>query len=384
MKIANKMRLTKRMKNNLKGLQSLLDSQANEKSWGNEKKIDLLEKILQGKNTVALGGHVRPDGDCVGSCVGLFLYIRKNFPKIDVDVYLEPIPPAFSLIVGTDQIKSQKELSFVYGDLLEEETSQSLDALNDSVKRYDLFITLDCAGKDRLGFSTPFFNRAQSTFCIDHHISNEGFADLNYIVPEASSTSELVYSILNDDRMDKEIAEALFMGIIHDTGVFRYDNASSTTLKVVANLLEKGVKNDEIIEKTFYERTFPQTKIIGKALLKSELILDEQCILCVVTKDEMSRYNVTSMDLDGIVSQLWLVKDIHVAIFMYELETGDFKVSLRSSDKVDVSEIAKKFGGGGHKKAAGFEMKGPSEKIVECVSSEISEILRRSNVKWNC
>ena len=361
--------------NDIKGLQSLLDSQANEKSWEDGNKEDLLEKILQGKNTVALGGHVRPDGDCVGSCVGLFLYIKKNFPQKEVDVYLEPIPPAFSLITGNDQIKSQKDVSFVYGELQDEETTQSLDVLNDTVKSYDLFITLDCAGKDRLGFSTPFFDKAQSTFCIDHHISNKGFADLNYIVPEASSTSELVYSLLDDDRMDKEIADALFMGIIHDTGVFRFDNTSSTTLKVVANLMKKGVKNDEIIEKTFYERTFPQNKIIGKALLQSELILDDQCVLCVVTRDEMSRYNVSSLDLDGIVSQLWLVKDIHVAIFMYELETGDFKVSLRSSDKVDVSEIAKKFGGGGHKKAAGFEMKESSEKIVESVSSEIMKFL---------
>ena len=358
--------------NDLKGLQSLLDSQTNEKNWEDGNKDDLLGKILQGKSTVALGGHVRPDGDCVGSCVGLFLYIRKNFPEIDVDVYLEPIPPSFSLIAGTDQIKSQKDVSVDSSERGGEEwISGTSDALNHSVKSYELFIALDCAGKDRLGFVTPIFHRAVSTFCIDHHISNEGYADLNYIVPEASSTSELVFSLLDNDRIDKEISDALFMGIIYDTGVFRFDNTSPTTLKVAANLLEKGVKNDEIIEKTFYERSFPQNKILGKALQKSELILDDQCILCVVTKDEMSKYGVTSLDLDGIVSQLWLVKDIHVAVFISELETGDFKVSLRSSDKVDVSEIAKKFGGGGHKKAAGFEMKESSERIVKEVSVEI-------------
>ena len=351
----------------LKGLQPLLDFQAKEKNWEDGNKEDLLGKILQGKGTVALGGHLRPDGDCVGSCIGLYLYMRKNFPKIEVDVYLEPVPPAFHFISGVDKIKHQKDAK--------EGMAESLDILKDLGKNYDLFITLDCAGEDRLGFAAPIFNRAKSTFCIDHHISNKGFADLNYIVPEASSTSELVYSLLEDDRINKEIAEALFMGIIHDTGVFRYDNTTPTTLKVVANLMKKGVKNDEIIEKTFYERTFPQSKITGKALLKSELILDDQCVLCVVTADEMNRYHVTSKDLDGIVSQLWLVKDIHLAIFMYQLETGDYKVSLRSSDKVDVSEIAKKFGGGGHKKAAGFEMKEPSEKIVERISAEILKFL---------
>ena len=360
----------------LKALQPLLDFQANEKNWEDGNKEDLLGKILQGKSTVALGGHVRPDGDCVGSCIGLFLYMRKNFPEIEVDVYLEPIPPAFHFIVGVDKIKHQKDVIDGYGKGHDKEGMfESLDILKGLGKNYDLFITLDCAGEDRLGFAAPIFNRAKSTFCIDHHISNKGFADLNYIVPQASSTSELVYSLLEDDRMNKEVAEALFMGIIHDTGVFRFDNTTPTTLKVVANLMKKGVKNDEIIEKTFYERTFPQSKITGKALLKSELILDGQCVLCVVTADEMNKYHVTSQDLDGIVSQLWLVKDIHVAIFMYQLETGDYKVSLRSSDKVDVSEIARKFGGGGHKKAAGFEMKESSKKIIERISAEILKFL---------
>jgi phosphoesterase RecJ-like protein len=194
-------------------------------------------------------------------------------------------------------------------------------------------------------------------------------------VPKASSTSELVYSLLEENLIDKEIAEALFMGIIHDTGVFRFDNTNSETLRVAANLLDKGVKNNEIIENTFYGRTFLQNRVIGKALESSKLILDKQVILSVITKEDMVKYNVTTQDLDGIVSQLWLTKDIQVAMFMYELENNGFKVSLRSNDQVDVSEIAKTFSGGGHKKAAGFEMKEPKEVIIELVSNEIEKYL---------
>ena len=340
-----------------------------------------ISEILQGKNTVALGGHIRPDGDCVGSCVGLYLYIRKNYPQIEVHMYLENVPPVFQLLVGVDKIKNQ---------------------LMDLTRPYDLFITLDCAEVERLGFSRPAFLEAKMTFCIDHHVSNSGFADVNYIVPEASSTSELVYHLLRKpgpaedkeppsfskdkttesvqegemgDRIDLEIASALFLGIVHDTGVFRFSNTTAETMEVAAALLRKGVIGDEIIEKTFYERTYLQTKIIGKALAECELILDGKCLYYVLTAKDMKEYNVTSSDLDGIVSQLWLTKDIEIAIFMYELEGYDFKVSMRSSERVDVSLIAKRFGGGGHKRAAGFEMMESSERILQLVCEEVKKYL---------
>ena len=343
--------------------------------------ITSISEILQGKNTVALGGHIRPDGDCVGSCVGLYLYIKKNYPQIEVHMYLEKVPPVFQLLVGVDRIKNQ---------------------LDDLTKPYDLFITLDCADEERLGFSRPAFLEAKMTFCIDHHVSNSGFADLNVILPEASSTSELVYDLLSQseliddkeqrdfshgkvtenvqlkevgDGIDLEIATALFLGIVHDTGVFRFSNTTAKTMEVAAALLRKGVKGDEIVEKTFYERTYPQTKIIGKALAECELTLNGKCLYYVLTAKDMKEYNVTSSDLDGIVSQLWLTKDIDVAIFMYELEGYDFKVSMRSSDQVDVSLIAKKFGGGGHKKAAGFEMLESSEVILQLVFDEVKRYL---------
>jgi phosphoesterase RecJ-like protein len=312
-----------------------------------------ISEILRGKNTVALGGHVSPDGDCVGSCVGLYLYIRKHFPQIDVDVYLEKIPPVFQTLAGVDKINNQEF---------------------DPLKSYDLFITLDCADEEGLGIALPLFRQGKMTLCIDHHVSNIGYADMNIIILGASSTSEIVYNLL-DDEIDVEIANALFLGIVHDTGVFRFSNTSPETLEVAAALLREGIKSDEIIEKTYYERTYLQTKILGKALAECELILDGKCLLYMLTAKEMKKHNVKVSDLDGIASQLWLTKDIQVAFFIYELKEGEYKVSLRSSDQVDVSMIAKKFGGGGHKKAAGFQMKESSEVIISMVCEEISKFL---------
>ena len=131
--------------------------------------------MLQKAQTVAIGGHERPDGDCIGSCMGMYRYIKNNYPEIQVDLYLEPIADKFRFIRGTEDILSE----------IDEE------------KRYDLFISLDCGDRARLGFSEPLFCSAAHTLCIDHHVSNGSFAEENYIFPDASSASELVYELLD-------------------------------------------------------------------------------------------------------------------------------------------------------------------------------------------
>ena len=142
----------------------------------------MLNKVLENVSTIAIGGHVRPDGDCVGSCVGLGQYIRENYSDKTVDIYLKDIPESFHFLKGTETI---------------------LESVDDEEKVYDLFISLDCGDTDRLEYSKTLFNKAKHTFCVDHHISNIGFADVNHIVPEASSTSELVYGLLDEAKISK-------------------------------------------------------------------------------------------------------------------------------------------------------------------------------------
>lgn len=309
----------------------------------------MLNKLLEQAETVAIGGHIRPDGDCVGSCMGLYQYIRDNYNHKRVDVYLEEIPEVFRFIKATDDIKH--------------EISEDMN--------YDLFICLDCGDETRLGFSAPLFKTAKNTLCIDHHISNKAFAEYNYIIPEASSTSELVYNLLNEKKISLEIAEALYMGIAHDTGVFQYSCAKPATFRVAAKLLEQNVDAPTIIDNTYYEKTYAQNKILGHAILKSQLILGGKCIVSSITKKEMEEFGVTPKDLDGIVSQLRITKGVEVAIFMYELEEGTFKVSLRSKRYANVSAVAQYFGGGGHVRAAGCALKGSVEAITEQLSEQL-------------
>lgn len=308
---------------------------------------------LEGIKSVAIAGHIRPDGDCVGSSMGLYNYIKSEFPKIEVDVYLEHPSSIFNYIKNFDKIDSSYEKE----------------------KSYDLFISLDSGSKDRLGPALKYFESAKKSICIDHHISNPGYGDLNYIIPDASSTSELVYELLDETKVTKDVAEAIYTGLIHDTGVFQYSNTAPRTMVIAGNLMKTGMDFTTIIEDTFYKKTYAQNQILGKTLLESTLYLDGAVVVGSLSQETMDLYHVGTGELDGIVSQLRLTKGVEVAIFLYELQELVYKVSLRSNGTVDVSKIAVSFGGGGHVKAAGFNGQGNISKITSDVIEEIKKQL---------
>lgn len=305
-----------------------------------------------------MGGHVRPDGDCVGSCMGLYHYLKECYPSLDVDVYLEDVPETFRILKGTEVVRH--------------EVPSGVNPI------YDLFICLDCGDSARLGFSAPLFEEAGETLCVDHHVSNQSFANRNYIVPDASSTCELVFNLLDVDKINLACAECLYVGMAHDTGVFQYACTAPETMEAAAQLLRKGVDGNRLIYHTFYEKTFVQTQILGKALLESMLVLDRQCIVSYVTAKELRFFEAVPADLDSIVSQLRYTKGVEVAIFLYELKFQEFKVSLRSGDKVDVSRVAKYFGGGGHVRAAGLTMKGTAHDVITNILEQVALQLEKS------
>lgn len=308
---------------------------------------------LKNVKTVAIAGHVRPDGDCVGSCLAVYNYIETYYPQIQVDLYLQPIPNIFKFLKNSDKIQSEYP----------------------GKPAYDLFIMLDCGDKDRLGDAAVYFEEAGKTVCVDHHVSNAGFADENYIFPKASSTCELIFELLEEERITKEIAECIYVGMVHDTGVFQYSCTSAKTMGIAGKLMEMGIDFSAIVDKTFYEKTYNQNRIMGQALTDSTLHLGGQVIFTVVTAEEMEKFEVLPKHLDGIVNQLRVTKDVEVAIFLYETEEHGFKVSMRSNGKVDVAEISMKFGGGGHVRAAGVTMYGSVAEIRDTLLAEIEKQL---------
>ncbi len=308
---------------------------------------------LKDAKTIAIGGHVRPDGDCVGSVMGLYLYLRREMPEAEIDAYLEKPSDIFGCISHIKEIKSEFNMR----------------------KVYDVFIALDTV-PERLGGAETTYRKARKKINIDHHISNPGCGDVSVVESQRSSTAELLYELMDQEKIDEEIAKALYIGIIHDTGVFRYSNTSPRTLQIAAELIKFGFDHAQINEDTFYEKSYLQTQIMGRAILESMRFLQDRCIVSVVSRRMMEFYQVTPKDLDGIVNQLQAVKGVDCAIFMYETGTLEYKVSLRSNGNVDVSAVAMKFGGGGHVRAAGCTMNGTYHDNINNLSIEIAEQLR--------
>ncbi|MDE6313339.1 MAG: bifunctional oligoribonuclease/PAP phosphatase NrnA [Lachnospiraceae bacterium] len=313
--------------------------------------MNQLENWLAGAKEVAIAGHVRPDGDCIGSCLGLFNYIQDNFSGVQVTVYIERPSEVFDFLKGIDSI------CYNYNQ----------------EKSYDVFFSLDCGDKERLGEAAKYFDLAKHTICIDHHISNTGFAEENYIKGELSSTCEFLCEFMEEEKISVETAKCLYTGIAHDTGVFQYSNTTAKTLSTVGMLIDKGFDFTKIVDETIYQKTYKQQQITGRALLESMMVLEGKVIFSAVHEKDMKFYGVTSKDLEGIVSQLRTTKGVEVAIFMYELEPRVFKVSMRSNSYVNVSEIASFFGGGGHVRAAGCTMQGGMHDVINNLTGHIEK-----------
>ncbi len=286
-------------------------------------KINLLEECKDAKRIV-VSGHIRPDGDCVGSCMAMYLYLKKALADAEVVICLEQPADIFACIKDFDCIDS----SF-------------------RVQAPDVFLALDCE-KSRLGEAEKLFDNAKKRINIDHHVSNvRGCGDVNYVVPGISSTAELVYELMDKEYLDAEIAKAVYIGIIHDTGIFKYSNTSPKTLRIAAELIEYGFDFPAIIDETFYEKTYVQNQLLGRALLESIVFMHGKCIVSAINQKTLAFYNAQPKDLDGIVNQLRIIKGVECAIFMYETGSQEYKVSLRSCKYVDVSKVASYFGGGG-------------------------------------
>lgn len=326
--------------------------------------LEYMELIVEA-GRIAIGGHIRPDGDCIGSCLALQQFLKKKYPKKSVDIYLDHPSSVFSYLKGFDEIRTEVKMP--------KET-------------YDLFIVLDSSSIDRLDFTEEMFCHTPRTLCIDHHISNTYYANKTLVIPEASSTAEVVYEMLlsqaqqegmTEDRfidfMGPEIAAAFYTGIAHDTGIFKYSNTSARTLRIAANLIQTGIAFPQIIDQSFYQKTYTQTQIMGRCLLESVRVMEGRVVFSTLTQDMMKFYGASSEDLDGIIEQLRIIKGIKVAILAHEMKAQEYKVSMRSNGKIDVQKVAVYFGGGGHIKAAGCTMKGSIYDVINNLTRLLEE-----------
>lgn len=312
-----------------------------------------IERELKEAVSIGVAGHIRPDGDCVGSATAVYGYLKKMFPKKTIDLYLESFNPSFSFLDGAKEARQN----------IEPEAA------------YDAFVVVDCADEARIGVARDAFWKAEKKIVIDHHVSNNGYGDISFVDSNASSACEMVFRLIGPEGIDKQIAESLYLGMIHDTGIFQYSNTSKATLKAAAVLVSMGIDTARIIDETFYQKTYEQNMLLGRVLLASQLFLDGRCILSAVSHEEMETYDVLPKDFEGVVSQLRITKGVEIAVLMYEIEPGNYKVSFRSNKGADVNKIASVFGGGGHVKAAGCNIAGPQWEAIARIVREVEKEL---------
>ncbi len=304
----------------------------------------------QGAARIGISSHTHPDGDAVGSTMALYLYLKKQLPEAEIRLFLEKPPESFRHLRYLDEI----------------------DSLYDFHGTFDVFFALDTVA-DRMGDAVKYFEGAKKKINIDHHISNQnGSGDINDIRPETGSTAEILYELMEEEKLDEDIAVALYTGIAHDTGIFQYSNTRPRTLEIAAKLIRFGFDFSRIIEESFYQRSYLQNQILGRALIESIRIMDGRCIFSCVNKKMMDFYQVQPGDLDGIVNQLRNTRGADCAIFLYQTGVLEYKVSLRSNEKVDVSVVASYFGGGGHARAAGCTMRGSVHDVINNLSDRIA------------
>lgn len=311
--------------------------------------MSILLAMAQRADTIAILGHIRPDGDCIGSCLAVLNYLREQYPDKKVQVYLEKPDLKFDYLSYFDTI------------------SQELD----NQLSYDLCICLDCSDAARMGDFVCYLEGAGESLCLDHHITNRGYAQENIIKPDASSTCEVLYDYLDSSKISRAVAECLYTGIIHDTNVFKNSNTTARTMEIAGRMMEKGVNFGTIIDNSFYRKTYVQNQLLGRALLESFCLFEGACIFSVIRKQDLGFYGAVSFDLEGIVDQLRITEGVECAVFLQELQTCVYKVSMRSNHQVDVSKVAAFFGGGGHIRAAGCTITGNMHDVVNNLSSQI-------------
>ncbi|OCB01024.1 DHH family phosphoesterase [Clostridium beijerinckii] len=316
---------------------------------------EIKEEILKSKR-IGLSFHTSPDGDAIGSTLALLNALRH----LGKDSY----------IISRDVISDN--LSFLsFANEIDGNTLQPKEGT-------DLVMILDCGNVERI--SADLSNYKGKIINIDHHISNEGYGFINYVDVSAAATCEISYLLAKEleidfnNKTDVEIniGNAVYTGIVTDTGSFRHSNVTKRTHKIVSELIELGVNNSKVHSNLFDNKPFEKVKLMGCVLSNIELALENKVAVLEIPKGMLEEFNLKNTDTSDIISVGLGIKGVEVSMLLKEVEDG-VKGSLRSKNDVDVRKVAEVYGGGGHIKAAGVMQKGVD---IETAKENLLKILK--------
>ena len=310
-----------------------------------------IQCLLTRSDTPLILSHIRPDGDAIGSIIGLSLALQKAGKKPQM-VLTDGLPRKFRFLNGAERISRR-----IKGN-------------------YDLVVTLDCADKKRIGSPTEL---PDIHINIDHHITNELYAETNLVIPEQPATTAILaeYLPLWGFTIDKDVANALLMGMITDSIGFSTSNVTPRFLHLAADLMEKGADLPSLYHQALTAQSLPASIIWGNAL--SRIKSEGNLAWTTITLKDRTNAAYQGRDDADLTNHLSLLEKIDIAVLFNEQKDGKVKVSWRSNAKFDVSKIAIQFDGGGHPPAAGAEITGGLETVMELVLGKTKEFMQGKN-----
>ena len=316
----------------------------------------ILEKI-NSADKILIITHVNPDGDTLGSAASL-----KEFIGDKADILV--------------QVKKEKGIPYNYQFIKTLSDVKFLDTVKDE---YNLLIAVDVASIDRIvDEARIIFDKSKNRINIDHHKTNKGYSELNYIKGGYSSTAEVLYDFYNaiNAKITKEMAEALYVGILTDTGCFKYETTTPDTFRAAAKLTETGIDISDLAKKCYDNKPKKMVTFQADVVTNAKFAMENKVVYAIITDEIMKKYNVSNEHTEGIAETLRSINSVDISIILKENEDKtSTKVSLRSKT-VDISPVAECFRGGGHKMAAGCTIKKPAVVAIELILDEISKCLR--------
>jgi bifunctional oligoribonuclease and PAP phosphatase NrnA len=314
-----------------------------------------LQEELRKASSVLIGTHLNPDGDALGSALALSHYLDKIGLQNEV-VCHHDAPRNLRFLPGIDRIKRAPE------------------------RENNLGIILDLDSIDRLGSTAPYFEKASRLVVIDHHVPHAAPGDLRIVDTSAPATAVILARLLIelDAKITADIATCLLTGIVTDTGSFRFRNTTPEALSLSAYLLERGGKLTTVQEEIFQSKSMASARLLGRSLETMKFAEDQQIAWSSISSDDFAWASATDEDTEGFVNELLFITSVQAAAMLREPTPGKIRISLRSRGDYDVASVAREFGGGGHRNAAGCTIDGTLAEAEEQIVQGLKACLESS------
>jgi phosphoesterase RecJ-like protein len=319
------------------------------------KMLSQVVELIENKQVFGITTHARPDGDGIGSSLGLYWLLRSLGKQADV-IVSDSIPVSYQVLPGANEIIKASEIN----------------------GKYDAVFVIECSDIKRPNIKNL---ENQLVVNIDHHASCEHFGNINWIDTTASAVGEMIYNLCKaiGGRITKEIAECLYMALVTDTGSFHFSNTTDRTLKVASELVKVGVKPAQISEAIYNSYPWSRIELMSKVLATVKRDESGRVAWMRQTLEMRESSQMNDGDNNGFVNIPLAAKEVLASIYMREVEPKKYRVSLRSKGNINVARVAEKFGGGGHKNAAGCRVEGDwdrvEKEIIEATVEAVNQAL---------